>query len=116
MAAVTERDLARYFEAREEERQHEIAEAYPALERQMARFLEVFADDENLPAYVARMIWETAVAAYVRGRMHASGIGTPPPKDSVMFFETLETVRAHDDLYPAWRVFDGRHNEEEGDV
>lgn len=115
MGVVTERDLARYLEAREEQRRHEIAEAYPALERQMAGFLEVFAADENLPAYVARMVWETAVAAYVRGRMHAGGIGTPPPKDGVMFFEALETVRANDDLYPAWRVFDGR-NEDDDDA
>lgn len=113
--SITEQDMARYFEAREEQRQHDVAEAYPALERQMAGFLEAFADDEQLPVYVARMIRETAVAAYVRGRMHAGGIGTTTPKDSVMFFEALETVRSHDDLYPAWRAFDGR-NEEDDDA
>lgn len=111
MPDVTPDMLAGYFAARAEQRQHEVAEALPQLEERMAVFLDEHATDASLGKFIARMIREVAVAAYVRGGMHGR---VEPPGDSVMLFEALETIRSMGDLYPAWRVFDGR-NEEEND-
>lgn len=97
----------------------EVAELHSlmALEQRMAEFLAANRDRPGVGDFLARMIRETAVAAYVRGTMHASPGRVDAPKDSVMLSEALETIRSMDDLYPAWRVFDGRQLEEgDGDA
>ena len=109
MPDVTPEALADYLTAREEQREREIAAALPDLERAMAVFVEAHAGDPSLGRFLARLVRETAVAAYVRGGLR---MGAPPPGDSVMFHAALETARSNEDLYPAWRVFDGRHLEE----
>ncbi len=113
MPEVTPEALDAYFAAREEQREREIREAYPAFERQMAGFLEAHADDENLGSYVARMIHETAVAAFAHGVWQAGGGKGDMLPDSHVFHDALHDLRELENLYPAWRVFDGRHLEEE---
>ena len=112
MPDVTPDMLANYFAAREEQRQQEIRDALPQLEEQVRTFLTAHAADSSLPQFLARLIRETAVAAYIRGGMHGR---VEPPADSVMLFEALETIRSMGDLYPAWRAFDGRDEEENDD-
>ncbi len=110
MSDVTPDMLAAYFAARENQRRREIAVALPQLEEQMATFLAEYAADPSLPQFLTRLIREATVAAYVRGGMHGR---VELPGDSVMLFEALETVCGNADLYPAWRMFDGRQLEEE---
>lgn len=111
---VSESDLLRYFAARDEQRQHDISEALPQLDERMRHFVDEHAADPNLPAFVARLIREAIVAAHVRGVMRGRA-GGEPPKDSVAFYEALETLRGHDDLYPAWRAFDRRGQDDESE-
>jgi len=115
MPDVTPAMLNAYFDTRDKQRQQEIAEAYPALERQMAGFIEAFADDEHLAAYLARMIRETAVAAFAHGVWQAGGGKADMLPDGRVFRDALHDLREFSDLYPAWRAFDARGLEEEDD-
>lgn len=112
---MTEMDsrIARYFEARQREREQDIAASLPRLAVDLRDYLNAHRDDAGLPALLARMVRETAVAAFVRGTMHAGGVDVQQPKDSVMFHAALETLRGMPDLYPAWERFDGRDQGEE---
>jgi hypothetical protein len=105
--------LPGYFAARQEQHERDIKAALPDLERQMAEFVTAHAGEGGLPVALARMIREVATAAYVRGAMYASPRRVELPRDSVMLFEALETIRYHGDLYPAWRIFTSRQLEEE---
>lgn len=115
MADVTEQDLARYFAAREEQRRDDIAQALPDLEQQMRTFLAEHGTDTDTPALLAGMIREAAVIAYGRGVWQTGGTGKDEPPRSVVFYDTLHYCRSFDDICPAWRVFDGR-NEEDDDA
>jgi hypothetical protein len=99
----------------EQKRQERIADALPALEDDMRRFLATRAGDPMLPQFLARMIRETAVAAYAYGCAHGAGTPKKPPKDSVAFYGALTTIRTMDNLYPTWRAFDGGEEAEATD-
>lgn len=114
MPEVTSSALADYFAVREKRRQQDIAEALPQLEERMRGFLAEHAADPSLPQFLARLIRETAVAAGVNGVWNAGGSSADVRPDSVVLHDALATVRQNRDLYPAWRVFDGRRPEEEG--
>lgn len=103
--------LLDYFAAREERRQQDIAAALPSLERRMAEFVAAHAGEPGLPVVLARMIREVAIQAWVRSAPPSAQI----PKGSVILFETLYACRSFDDLCPAWRIFDGRQEEEDDD-
>lgn len=55
------------------------------------------------PHVVARLIRETAVAAFVRGAMWGD---RPVPGDSEMMRQARETAQEMPDLYPAWRALE----------
>ena len=113
-ASFQERLLA-YFTTRQEQRERDIASALPELERQMTEFVAAHTGEAGLPIVLARMIREAAVAAYVRGTMYANPTRVGPPKDDVMLFEAMETIRGNSDLYPAWRIFTSRQLEDDDD-
>lgn len=102
--------LLDYFAAREEQRERDIAGALPDLEQRMAEFVTAHAGGPGLPVVLARMIREAAVQAWAR----ATPCSERVPTDSVIFYETLCTIRSGESC-AAWRIFDGRHVEEEGD-
>ena len=112
MPDVTPDMLVAYFAAREDRRQQEIAAALPQLEEQMAGFLAEHAADPSLPQFLARLIRESAIQAWVRSASPDARI----PTDSVILYETLYACRANDDKCPAWRVFDGRQLEDGDDA
>lgn len=116
MTATPEMDarLLQYLAAREADRQQAIERAQPELETALAAFIDRYRDDPGLPVLLARMLKECAVAAFVRGTMRAGGWNEQLPEDSAMFYQALETLRSMSDLYPAWRLFDGRDSEDEG--
>lgn len=101
--------LLRYFAAREEQHQRETEEAWPKLERDIEAFMAAHPTDPGLPKLMARLIREAAVAAFVRGTMHAGGrslMEVTIPPDSVIVAQALETCRSMD--YAGFRIFDGR--------
>lgn len=106
---VSESDLLRYFAARDEQREQEIREAFPRLVEQMRGLLHARRDDPNLPAFLALLIREASVAANAR----ATPYGEKVSKDSVVLHATMETLRTMDDLFPTWRAFDGRNEDDE---
>jgi len=106
--------LAAYLGARFEEHRREIEQAWPVFEAAMGEFVDAHRGDATLGAFVARMVRETAVAAFVRGTMHAAGkpyLEIVQPGDGVMFGQAVETCRMAPDLYPAFALFDGRNTE-----
>jgi GTPase len=103
--------LLRYFAEREEQRQQETAEAWPAFEAAMTEFVDAHRVDHMLGAFMARMVKEAAVAAYVQGVRHAGG---ETPKGDVILARALEPIRTWPDLYPAFALFDGRGTNEDG--
>lgn len=111
--------VLRYLAAREQQRQHEIENAYPELEAALTAFAAEHRDDPGLLVLLARMMREIAVAGFVRGTMSAAGkpwSEIQQPHDSVMLHSALETIRSMSDLYPAFALFDGRNQGEEGDA
>lgn len=106
--------LLRYLTAREEQHQRETAEAWPKLERDVEAFVAAHPNDPGLPKLMARLIREVAVAAFVRGTMHAAGrslMEAVIPPDPVIVAQALETCRSMD--YAGFRIFDGRSGEDD---
>lgn len=104
--------LLRYLAAREEQHQRETEEAWPKLERDVEAFMAAHPGDPGLPKLMARLIREAAVAAFVRGTMHAGGRSLTEvviPPDPVIVAQALETCRSMD--YAGFRIFDGRGGE-----
>lgn len=97
--------LLRYLAAREEQRQQEIAETWTVFESAMTEFVDAHRVDHALGAFMARMVKEAAVAAYVQGVRHAGG---ETPKGDVILARALEPIRTWPDLYSAFALFDGR--------
>lgn len=104
--------LLRYLTAREEQHQRETTEAWPKLERDVEAFMAAHPGDPGLPKLMARLIREAAVAAFVRGTMHAGGTSLMEvviPPDPVIVAQALETCRSMD--YAGFRIFDGHGGE-----
>jgi hypothetical protein len=104
--------LLRYFAERDEQRRREIEQAYPAFEAAMGGFVDAHRVDHTLGAFVARLVKEAAVAAYVQGVRHAGG---PTPKGNEIFARALEPIRTWPDLYPAFALFAGHATNEGGE-
>lgn len=103
--------LSRYLAAREQKRERDIESAYPDLEAALTAFVASHREDPGLPVLLARLMREMAVAAFVRGTMHAAGVPysqIQQPRGAVMLHAALETIRSMEDLYPAFALFDGR--------
>lgn len=107
-----------YFTKREEQRQHDIEQAWPTLQADIAGFIGRHRDHPVFAAVVAKLVRELAVAAFVRGTMWAAGVPVSElkqPADSVMLHQARETTRSMFELYPAWALLDGRTETEEAD-
>ena len=112
MPDVTPDALADYFTAHEEQRRQENRGTFPGLERQLTAYLAEHAGDPHLGNLLARMIWEAAIVAFGRGIWQAGGSVKDDLPGPEVLWDTMHYVREFDDACPAWRVFDGRDEEE----
>jgi len=114
MVTTMDEGLLRYFADRDEQRRQEIEQAYPRFEADMRAFVEAHREDATPGGFVARLVRETAVAAYVQGSRHAPRRplrDTADPGDNEIFARALEPIRAWPDLYPVFALFDGHESE-----
>jgi hypothetical protein len=110
--------LLDYFAVREQQRQDDIEQAWPHLQCDVTRFIEQHRTDPNLGPAVAKLVRELAVAAFVRGTMHAVGLSRSEleqPSDSFMLFVARETTASMFEQFPAWALLDGRTDNEDVD-
>ncbi len=107
--------LLDYFAAREQQRQHDIDQAWPQLQADIDGFVTRFRDSPDLAGGVAKLVRELAVAAFVRGTIHGPFVRADAPTDNFMLHAARETTQSMSDLYPAWALLDGRTETEEDD-